>query len=147
MPDTDSPALDAAYDFCMRLARSHYENFPVGSWLLPAALRPHIAVFYRFARAIDDIADSPALAPADKTARLDAFQAALVHGSDDGALAIGPEDEAVGHAGHRRDVAREVEDRRVVRPTVRKRLGRADVPLRAPGEGTWRCPAAGRRRR
>ena len=38
-----------------------YENFPVGSWLLPAPLRPHIAKFYAFARAIDDIADNPDL--------------------------------------------------------------------------------------
>ncbi len=53
------------------------ENFPVGSWLLPAALRPHVAVFYAFARAIDDIADNPALAPKDKIARLEAFAAAL----------------------------------------------------------------------
>ncbi|HSR71672.1 MAG TPA: squalene/phytoene synthase family protein, partial [Kiloniellales bacterium] len=35
------------------------ENFPVGSRLLPPALRPHVATFYRFARAIDDIADNP----------------------------------------------------------------------------------------
>ena len=41
---------------------SAYENFPVGSWLLPARLRPHIAKFYAFARAIDDIADNPDLA-------------------------------------------------------------------------------------
>lgn len=54
-----------------------YENFPVGSWLLPAALRPHVAVFYAFARAIDDIADNPALAAAEKLARLDRFDAAL----------------------------------------------------------------------
>jgi squalene synthase HpnC len=53
------------------------ENFPVGSFLLPARLRPHVAVFYAFARAIDDIADNPALAPADKIARLDGFAAAL----------------------------------------------------------------------
>ncbi len=53
------------------------ENFPVGSWLLPARLRPHIACFYGFARAIDDIADNPDLAPEDKVARLDAFEAAL----------------------------------------------------------------------
>jgi hydroxysqualene synthase len=53
------------------------ENFPVGSWLLPARLRPHVAVFYAFARAIDDIADNPALQPADKIARLDGFAAAL----------------------------------------------------------------------
>ncbi len=49
------------------------ENFPVGSWLLPARLRPHIAAYYRFARAIDDIADNPALAPEDKIARLSRF--------------------------------------------------------------------------
>ncbi len=53
------------------------ENFPVGSWLLPARLRPHVACFYGFARAIDDIADNPDLAPEDKVARLDAFEAAL----------------------------------------------------------------------
>jgi squalene synthase HpnC len=53
------------------------ENFPVGSWLLPKHLRPHVAIFYAFARAIDDIADNPALAPADKIARLDGFAAAL----------------------------------------------------------------------
>ena len=62
------------------------ENFPVGSWLLPARLRPHVAVFYRFARAIDDIADNPDLAPDDKIARLDAFEAALTGPSNDARL-------------------------------------------------------------
>jgi len=41
------------------------ENFPVGSWLLPAHLRPHVACYYRFARAIDDIADNGELAAED----------------------------------------------------------------------------------
>ena len=54
-----------------------YENFPVGSWLLPTRLRPHIAVFYRFARAIDDIADSPDLSPETKIDRLTGFEHAL----------------------------------------------------------------------
>ncbi len=53
------------------------ENFPVGSWLLPAALRPHIATYYAYARAIDDIADNPDLAPDDKIARLDRFENVL----------------------------------------------------------------------
>ena len=35
------------------------ENFPVGSWLLPAALRPHVAAFYAFVRAADDVGDNP----------------------------------------------------------------------------------------
>ena len=38
-------------------ARSHYENFPVASRLLPAAMRPHVAALYAFARIADDIAD------------------------------------------------------------------------------------------
>ena len=57
---------------------SAYENFPVGSWLLPARLRPHIAKFYAFARAIDDIADNPDLAAEDKVRRLDDFERALL---------------------------------------------------------------------
>ena len=49
------------------------ENFPVGSRLLSARLRPHVAAFYAYARAIDDIADSPELDSADKIVRLDGF--------------------------------------------------------------------------
>ncbi|MFO1035386.1 MAG: squalene synthase HpnC [Geminicoccaceae bacterium] len=63
------------------------ENFPVGSWLIAAPLRPHIAVFYAFARAADDIADNPALAPEDKVARLDALAAGLDGRRDDEAVA------------------------------------------------------------
>lgn len=55
-----------------------YENFPVGSFLLPPVARPHVAVFYRYARAIDDIADNPALTAEDKISRLDGFAAAVV---------------------------------------------------------------------
>lgn len=53
------------------------ENFPVGSWFLPAALRPHVATYYAYARAIDDIADNPDLSPEDKIARLDRFEQVL----------------------------------------------------------------------
>lgn len=51
-----------------------YENFPVGSILLPASLRPHVAVFYAFARAIDDIADNPGLPAEEKIRRLSGFE-------------------------------------------------------------------------
>jgi squalene synthase HpnC len=64
-----------------------YENFPVGSWLLPARVRPLVATFYAFARAIDDIADNPALAPEDKIARLTGFEEALLGRRDDPAFA------------------------------------------------------------
>ncbi len=63
------------------------ENFPVGSWLLQARHRPHVAAFYRFARAIDDIADNPALAPDDKIARLGRFEA-VISGAETGDPAL-----------------------------------------------------------
>jgi hydroxysqualene synthase len=64
-----------------------YENFPVGSWLLPAGLRPHVARFYAYARAIDDIADSSDLSPDEKIARLDGFARALTGEESDPAYA------------------------------------------------------------
>jgi squalene synthase HpnC len=49
--------LGQAYAACLDDARSHYENFPVASILVPKAQRPHIAAVYAFARAADDFAD------------------------------------------------------------------------------------------
>jgi squalene synthase HpnC len=63
------------------------ENFPVGSFLIARALRPHVAAYYAFARAIDDIADNPALAPEEKLARLDAMDRALCEDTADPELA------------------------------------------------------------
>lgn len=62
------------------------ENFPVGSFLVPRVLRPHVAVFYAFARAIDDVADNPDLAPEDKIERLDGFDQALMGLNEDPAF-------------------------------------------------------------
>ena len=53
------------------------ENFPVGSWLLRARVRPHVAAFYACARAADDVADNPRLTPDDRIERLDAFARAV----------------------------------------------------------------------
>lgn len=61
------------------------ENFPVGSFLLPPALRPDVAAYYEFARAIDDIADDPLLADMEKIRRLEAFDAALTGKAELGA--------------------------------------------------------------
>ncbi len=62
------------------------ENFPVGSILLPKPLRPHVACFYRFARAADDIADNPNLTAQEKLDRLEAYDRALVNGSSNADL-------------------------------------------------------------
>ncbi len=71
---TDCPR---AYAACEALARSHYENFPVASRLLPAAMRPHVAAVYAFARVADDMADEGALPSEERRARLAAWQRRL----------------------------------------------------------------------
>jgi phytoene synthase len=74
---------EAAYAACLRLARQHYENFPVASRLMPPASRPHIAAIYAFARMADDFADEGHEAPAVRLARLDDWQERL-HAAADG---------------------------------------------------------------
>jgi len=44
-------------EFCEKMANAHYENFPVGSILIPKKYRHHIYALYCFARLADDIAD------------------------------------------------------------------------------------------
>lgn len=51
---------------------SHYENFPVASFLCPPQLRPAIAAIYWFARTADDLADE---GDASQAARLEALTA------------------------------------------------------------------------
>lgn len=72
-----NPELAGAYACCERLARSHYENFPVASHLLPARMRPHVAAVYAFARLADDMADEGARPAEDRIADLDAWDACL----------------------------------------------------------------------
>ncbi len=57
--------------------RARQENFPVGSVLIHKHLRPHVMAFYAFARAADDVADDPHLAPPERLRRLDAFETGL----------------------------------------------------------------------
>jgi squalene synthase HpnC len=64
------------------------ENFPVGSFLIAKELRPHVAAYYDFARAIDDIADDPDTPAKQKIKALKQMDAALVSGEGDGNLAL-----------------------------------------------------------
>ncbi len=52
-----TPEIKLAYAVCQKIARTHYENFPVASILLPKHLRRSIAAIYAFARTADDVAD------------------------------------------------------------------------------------------
>jgi squalene synthase HpnC len=56
----------------------HYENFPVASLLLPAALREPVEVIYRFARSADDFADEGDDPPALRLEKLAAYKAQLM---------------------------------------------------------------------
>ena len=56
-PAAPECSLDEAYAFCARLAKSHYENFTVASWLMPPAMRTHMHAIYAYARIADDFAD------------------------------------------------------------------------------------------
>jgi squalene synthase HpnC len=52
----EAATIAAAYEECTRLARAHYENFPVGK-LVPREMQPHVHAVYAFARHADDLAD------------------------------------------------------------------------------------------
>ncbi|PYR46248.1 MAG: squalene synthase HpnC [Acidobacteria bacterium] len=69
--------LAEAYAACASLARSHYENFPVASRLLPPAMRPHVSAVYAFARVADDIADEGVVPASTRQTRLADWQTCL----------------------------------------------------------------------
>jgi len=52
-----APSQAEAREYCRRLARSHYENFSVASWFLPARLRQHFFNVYAYCRISDDLGD------------------------------------------------------------------------------------------
>src|SRR5271157_3285474 len=56
IPD-QAPSQAEAREYCRRLARSHYENFSVASWFLPAPLRQHFFNVYAYCRISDDLGD------------------------------------------------------------------------------------------
>lgn len=63
---------------------THYENFPVASWLCPPRLRPAITAIYWFARTADDLADegdAPAQQRLDDLAAYGAELAAVAGGA------------------------------------------------------------------
>ena len=69
--------VGAAYARCLRIAQSHYENFPVASRLLPRRVRPHVAAIYAFARIADDFADEGDRRPDARLSLLDDWQQRL----------------------------------------------------------------------
>jgi squalene synthase HpnC len=62
--------------YCRRLARRHYENFTVASWLVPRAMRQHLANIYAYCRWADDLADETR-SPDESLALLDWWEEQL----------------------------------------------------------------------
>jgi len=52
-----APSTAEAEAYCRRLATTHYENFPVVSWLLPRRLHQHFYNIYAYCRWADDLGD------------------------------------------------------------------------------------------
>jgi len=98
----EKDALHRAYATCEAMARSHYENFPVASRLLPRAMRPHVAAVYAFARVADDVADEGAMPPRERQAYLAQWQDRLHRAAANGDNGAATRDDliflALGHS-------------------------------------------------
>jgi len=70
----EKPNLIAGYNEARQLAKSHYENFPVVSFLIPKKFRNDIAVIYWFARTADDYADEGNYSSSIRHEKLQAFE-------------------------------------------------------------------------
>lgn len=71
--------IKSSFKYCEEIAKSHYENFPVASLLLPKAKRKYVYAIYAFARAADDFADEPDImgGPAKRLALLNEWHEKL----------------------------------------------------------------------
>ena len=81
----EDPMAPASSSEVLRLATRHYENFPVGSWLVPRPQRRHLHRIYAFARIADDMADE-----AQDSQALGALRRALRDHLADGSVAEVP---------------------------------------------------------
>jgi squalene synthase HpnC len=53
----ERPTLAEAQAWCRELATTHYENFHVATFFLPAKVRPHFESIYAYCRVADDLGD------------------------------------------------------------------------------------------
>jgi squalene synthase HpnC len=72
----ERPTLAEAQAWCSELTRSHYENFHVATFFLPAAVRPHFESLYAYCRVSDDLGDEVD-SPATATRLLEAWGSML----------------------------------------------------------------------
>lgn len=56
------------------IAKIHYENFPVGSYLIPKRLREPIHLVYTYARVADDLADEGSMSVTERIDKINEWQ-------------------------------------------------------------------------
>ncbi len=69
---------DTSLKSAISLTKTHYENFPVASFLIPKDKRQDIAIIYWFARTADDIADEGQLSSTDRISTLNKFEKGFI---------------------------------------------------------------------
>jgi squalene synthase HpnC len=74
MIESEHRNLNSAYSKSIKFAKSHYENFPVVSFLIPKNLRKHVAIIYWFARTADDYADEGNFTEGERLEKLNNFE-------------------------------------------------------------------------
>ena len=74
---TQQISVDSGYRKALELAKTHYENFPVVSLLIPAKYKNDTAIIYCFARTADDFADEWNDSSSVKLEKLRAFEERL----------------------------------------------------------------------
>ena len=73
----DTQNIEQAYQYCLNIAKTHYENFPVASRLLPEHIRKPVSVIYAYARTADDYADEGDITETDRLKLLDQMQTSI----------------------------------------------------------------------
>jgi len=71
--------LQSFYQDAINFTKSHYENFPVISYLIKKELRKHTAIIYQFARQADDIADEGNFQPEQRLKLLNEYENSLIN--------------------------------------------------------------------
>jgi len=73
--------ISQAYLKAVQLAKSHYENFPVISFLVPRKFINDIAIIYYYARMADDVADEGDLTKYDRLQKLTSIENDIINAS------------------------------------------------------------------
>jgi len=77
MNNDDNNEIDKFYNLALQFTKSHYENFPVVSFLIKKDLRKHIALIYQFARQADDFADEGNFSQDERITKLNNYDSKL----------------------------------------------------------------------